>query len=145
MAERTGDAAEQQLARLAELQNKYAMRLPTIADRLSERFIRPLLIDRVRALVAPAAEEARYSRPPNAFALLAQEAGELAEEPCGAGLDLPDWLELLEDEVEKVTDRARGWDPSADEAPYELPWHKLTWDEIQSQLTDWDVPPEIAK
>ena len=145
MAERTGDAAEQQLARLAELQNKYAMRLPTIADRLSERFIRPLLIDRVRALVAPAAEEARYSRPPNAFALLSQEAGELAEEPCGAGLDLPDWLELLEDEVEKVTDRARGWDPSADDAPNELPWHKLTWDEIQSQLTDWDVPPEIAK
>ncbi len=80
---------------------------------------------------------------PNAFALLEQEAGELAEEPCGAGLDLPDWLELLEDEVEKVTDSARGWDVStANDALRDLPWRALDWDEIQSQLTDWDLPPE---
>ncbi len=59
MAQRTADAADQQLARLAELQTKYGMRLPTIADRLSERFVRPLVIDRVRALVAPSADEAR--------------------------------------------------------------------------------------
>ncbi len=123
MAQRTADAADQQLARLAELQNKYAMRLPTIADRLSERFVRPLVIDRVRALVAPAAEEARRDLAPNALALLEQEAGELAEEPCGAGLDLPDWLELLEDEVEKVTDCTRGWDvTAANDALGDLPW-----------------------
>ena len=56
MAERTSDVADQQLERLAKLQTQYGMRLPTIADRLSERFVRPLAIDRVRALVAPAAE-----------------------------------------------------------------------------------------
>ena len=35
------------------------MRLPTVTDRLAERFIRPLAIDRVRALVKPAMDEAR--------------------------------------------------------------------------------------
>ena len=35
------------------------MRMPTVADRLAERFVRPLTIDRIRALVAPAIDEAR--------------------------------------------------------------------------------------
>jgi hypothetical protein len=144
MAERTADAADQQLKRLGDLQTQYAMRLPTIADRLSERFVRPLAIDRVRALVGPSAEEARSGSPPAAFSLLEQEAGELAQEPCGAGLDLPDWLEGLEDEVDLVSAGARSWNPSTD-AVNNLPWVRLTWDEIQSQLTDWDTPPEVSK
>jgi hypothetical protein len=144
MAQRTSDVADQQLQRLAKLQTQYGMRISTIADRLSERFVRPLVIDRVRALVEPAAEEARHGEPPAAFALLEQEAGELADEPCGAGLDLPDWLEMLESEVDHVCDRARGWNAD-DNLSAAGPWVRLTWDEIQSQLTDWDTPPEISR
>ncbi len=144
MAERTADASDQQLRRLTDLQTQYAMRLSTVADRLAERFVRPLAIDRVRALVAPAAEEARNGWPPAAFALLEQEAGELAQEPCGAGLDVPDWLEGLEEEVDHVTSGTRTWNPSADSLD-NLPWVRLTWDEIQAQLTDWDTPPEVSK
>ena len=43
-----------EIARLNSLANEYGMQLPTIADRLGERFIRPLVIDRLRAMVEPA-------------------------------------------------------------------------------------------
>jgi hypothetical protein len=57
---------------------------------------------------------------------------------------LPDWLEGLEDEVDLVSAGARSWNPSTD-AVNNLPWVRLTWEEIQSQLTDWDTPPEVSK
>ncbi len=101
MAHRTGDVADQQLARLAKLQAQYGMRISSIADRLGERFVRPLVIDRVRSLVEPAAEEAHRGESSTAFALLEDEAGQLADEPSGAGLDVPDWLETLAKEVER--------------------------------------------
>src|SRR5438477_574500 len=56
LTERIKDEADQYLTKLAELQKKYAMRMPTVADRLAERFVRPLTIDRIRALVWPAIE-----------------------------------------------------------------------------------------
>ena len=143
MAQRTAEAADQQLARLGKLQSQYGMRLSTIADRLGERFVRPLVVDRVRALIRPAAEEARRGQPPAAFALLEQEASELADEPCGAGLDVPDWLELLEDEANRVCRQPQGGNFD-DELPPWLPRVRLTWEEIQTQLTDWDTPPEIS-
>src|SRR5262249_45258380 len=59
MAERTGELADSLAAREEKLRAKYAMRLPTVADRLSERFLRPLTIDRIRTLVRPAVAEAR--------------------------------------------------------------------------------------
>jgi hypothetical protein len=145
IAERTGDVADEQLRKLSALQNQTGVRLATVADRLGERFVRPLAVDRVRALVAPAAEESRRGGAAPNFTLLEQEAGELAQEPCGAGLDLPDWLEALEQEVNQVTLAARGWDASAANPIDQLPWVRLTWDEIQGQLTDWDTPPEIRK
>ena len=52
MAERTADVAGALTKRLQELHQKYGMRLPTVDDRLAERFIRPLAIDRVRAVLA---------------------------------------------------------------------------------------------
>jgi hypothetical protein len=144
MAQRTSDVADQQLARLAKLQSQYGMRISGVADRLGERFVRPLIIDRVRSLVEPAAKEARHGEPSAAFALLEEEAGELADEPCGAGLDLPDWLETLAKEVDRVLDRSHGRD-FEEELPVDIPWVRLSWEEIQTQLTDWDSPPEISK
>ena len=38
------DEADQYLTKLGDLQKKYAMRMPTVADRLAERFVRPLAI-----------------------------------------------------------------------------------------------------
>ena len=112
------------------------MRLSTVADRLAEQFLRPLAIDRLRALVPPAAAESRGPAPGPAFAALEQEAAQLAEEPTGAGLDPPDWLMMLEEEVERAAAASR------DNAPAELddfPRVRLTWDEIKAQLSNWEI------
>ena len=92
------------------LQDRYAIRMSTVADRIAERFVRPMAIDRMRALVRPAMEEARRSGPRRVFELLEHETQILAGESTGIGFDVPVWLLALEEEV----DRARA------DAPPEL-------------------------
>ncbi|MDX1965081.1 MAG: hypothetical protein SFX18_18185 [Pirellulales bacterium] len=137
MAERTSDAADAHAKKLSQLQKKYGMRLPTIADRLAERFVRPLDIDRIRALVKDAAEDARHNRASASFELLEQEAGELAGIPAGAGLDLPDWLAALEEEVDQVCGTDRQRDQEDPIATATLVY--LSWDDIQAQLSNWET------
>jgi hypothetical protein len=143
MQERTAETADKLLAQLAELQTKSGMRLASVSDRLQEHFVRPLTADRLRALVRPAAQGTRTgatgsASAESAFALLEQESSQLASEPCGAGLDLPDWLEALEEEVARATASRHAWDPSSADSLDDLPRTPLTWEEIESQLSDWD-------
>ncbi len=133
LAERTSETADANLARFEELCNQYSVRLPSIAERLGERFTRPLAIDRVRALVGPAVAAAdTENREP--IAALQLEIASLAQEPAGAGLDLPDWLAALEEEVSMVRCRRRHQD--ADDAPRRIRQVSLTWDEWQHQIAD---------
>ncbi len=138
MTERTADAAEQHIKRLTSLQKKYGMRLPTIADRLAERFVRPLDIDRIRALVKPSYQHAREQIESTSFTELELEAGELADQPAGAGLDLPDWLVALEEEVDRVCSPQRQNEPTFDN-PKLGTGVILSWDDILSQLTNWET------
>ncbi len=50
LSERIGTEAEIYVQKLRALQNDYAMRMPTVADRILERFVQPMTIDRMRAL-----------------------------------------------------------------------------------------------
>ncbi|QDU97357.1 hypothetical protein [Lignipirellula cremea] len=102
LAERIGVEADKYCKRLADLQQKYAMRMPTIADRIGERFMHPMSIDRIRALVRPAMDEARKDGKHPRFDLLEHETESLTREPSGVGLDVPAWLMALEEEVEHV-------------------------------------------
>ena len=131
MARETSATADQQLRKLAELQKKYGMRLSTVADRVGEHFIRPLAIDRVRALVHPAAEEARRGLPPKSFTVLEAEASELAQEPTGAGLDLPDWLAMLDDEIDRCCGHAHR-EETAIASLELLPRVYLTWEDSKA-------------
>jgi hypothetical protein len=134
LAERTAETADAHLQRFDELCAQYGIRLPSIAERLGERYTRPLAIDRVRALVAPAIAAAETGDPAP-FAALQQEIAGLAEEPAGAGLDLPDWLAAWEDEVSVVRCRKRHGH-RADDAPRHLEQVCLSWDQWQQQIAD---------
>jgi hypothetical protein len=134
LTERTAETADANLARFEELCNQYGFRLPTIAERLSERFTRPLAIDRVRALVGPAVAAAGTDETAP-FNALKEEIADLAEEPSGAGLDLPDWLEALEEEVSSVHCKRRN-EQAADDIPQGVEQVRLSWDEWQQQIAD---------
>jgi hypothetical protein len=134
LAERTAETADANLSRFDELCEQYGVRLPSIAERLSERFTRPLAIDRVRALVG-AAVDAAGTDDAEPMAALQREIASLAQEPAGAGLDLPDWLAALEDEVSTIRCRRRH-KQRAEDGPRRIEQIRLTWQEWQLQIAE---------
>ncbi len=145
LADRTGELADNLQRRGNDLRAKYAMRLPTVTDRLAERFVRPLTIDRVRALIKPAMDSVRGGRADeqldkDAFQLLEQEIGELTHEPTGVGLDVPVWLASLEQEVESQL-RLAEQPERADTLRLPLAQTPLSFEQVQSQLSGWELFP----
>jgi hypothetical protein len=133
LRERIGEEAEKFQQKLAELQKKYAMQMPSIADRISERFLRPLSIDRLCALVKPAAEEAGKSGARPNCRMLKVEIESLTREPSGVGFDVPAWLGALEEEVQRATD-PRCPPQGSDELEAAIPYLPLSREEAQQQI-----------
>jgi hypothetical protein len=104
LAERVGREANTYLNELAKLQERYAMMMPTVADRLNERFLKPMSIGRMRALVRPAMKQIQADDRPvsSAFELLLQEAHLNMREPSGVGFEIPEWLQSLHEEVDQI-------------------------------------------
>jgi len=136
LSERIHDEADQYLAKLSDLQKKYAMRMPTVADRLAERFVRPLSIDRIRALVEPAVTQVRLGGKIPKFELLEEETELLTREPTGVGLDVPAWLVALEEEVENVLRPLHERRRDEDLATL-IPATMLTLRQARKQLKEW--------
>jgi hypothetical protein len=134
LAERTAETADATLARFDALCDAYGFRLPSIAERLSERYTRPLAIDRVKALVGPAVAAANSGETAPIEALQ-REIASLAQEPAGAGLDLPDWLAALEEEVSAVRCKRR-YLREIEDGPWRIEQVRLTWDDWQQQIAD---------
>ena len=110
LADRIGRESETYIEHLATLQKKYAMRMPTVADRLHERFTRPMTVDRMRALVGPSVRQFRATGELSpVFDLLIDECKLMMEQPTGVGLDVPQWLGALESEVDRVLECERGF------------------------------------
>jgi hypothetical protein len=97
-----------------------------------------MVIDRIRALVQPAMEEAHHGGPGANFALLRKEIELLTREPTGVGLDVPAWLMALEEEVATVT---QGDVNAGSETPWEvvIPQVTLSLEETQRQLEKWSA------
>jgi hypothetical protein len=137
VAQKTADVADWHQKRWQELCRTYGMRLPTIGDLLAERFVRPLAIDRVKSLVRPAIDELRRGEPTTTFHLLEQEIAEFTDHPTGSGLDVPVWLQMLEEEAELAL--APLGHPDAFESEAELiPWSEISREEMQNQIRNWD-------
>src|SRR5690606_32834198 len=135
VADRTSEQADVHQQAFANLCEAYGMRLPTVAERLAERFTRPLAIDRVRALAGPAIDAADSEEDNNAFIALETEVESLLQEPTGAGLDVPDWIAALEDEVTTLRHERRHHQPS-DGLLQRIAQVQLDWEELQDQLAD---------
>jgi hypothetical protein len=136
IAQRSRGVAEDLLNRFRKLCAQYGIRLQSIADRLEERFVEPLAIDRLRAWVRPAMEELRCGGKSVSFEFLERDVAAFTQEPEGVGLDVPLWLESLEDEVRRVRTG------TTDDEDWGVPsWGitqvPLTLAEIRRQLETW--------
>jgi hypothetical protein len=137
IVEQTSMVALQHLERYTRLTEKYGMRLPTVADRLHERFVRPLDVDRIRALIKPAMAELRAGQPTRTFELLEQEIADFAATPSGVGLDVPQWLLALDEEVHRSQSQTQ---PELSHRNQEhLGWLRLTPQQLKRELDRWDA------
>jgi hypothetical protein len=134
VAERTSAMANQHQKRFDRLCEMYGMRLPSIAEHLAERFIRPLEIDRLCSLIRPAIEELRQGRPPAAVEELEQQIARFTQETLGAGFELPSWLEALEDEVEHVQWQGPEADDETLDPHIRIPQVRLSRAEVEQQV-----------
>jgi hypothetical protein len=134
----TADLADEHLADLADLEQTHGMRLRTIADHLAQRFVKPLALDRLCALIEPAMEEAGQREHPS-FTCFDQEIGPYAAEPTGVGLDVPHWLRRLEGEVHRVRAAHTAVAVLAGDLP-QVPKVVLTLEEVRRLLNEWQQP-----
>ena len=102
LADRIGAEADRYQSELSLLQDSYAMRMASIAERVGERFLVPMTIDRMRALVKPAVEQVGKPGPHHAFEILEEESALLMRNPVGSGVEAPAWLVALEQEIKFI-------------------------------------------
>jgi len=143
LAERTNELADSLQAKGTDLRTKYAMRLPTVTDRLAERFVQPLAIDRLQALIRPAMESRGIegaSGGDGPFAQLEREASELAEEPTGVGLEVPQWLASLEQEASEQL-QAAGFLAQPEPVQVRLKQVLLSREAVEQQFEGWERHP----
>jgi hypothetical protein len=136
----TGGLARERLRQLAKLEQAHGIRLNTVADRLNERFVKPLALDRLCALVEPSMREGRQeSGPRPAFGRLRRELEAYTATPTGVGLDVPGWLRRMELEVQRVQATHTRLAALA-ENYFRVPRRPLNYEEVERQLRDWERP-----
>ncbi|HEY7328136.1 MAG TPA: hypothetical protein VH592_10870 [Gemmataceae bacterium] len=135
----TRDLARRHLEQLDSLERVRGIRLNTIRDHLNERFIKPLALDRLCALIEPSMRESRQQGEKPSFTRLRHELQAFTATPMGVGLDVPYWLRRLEMEVHRVQ-ATRTTIAVLAENFFRVPRRPLSWEEVQRQLGDWDRP-----
>jgi len=130
---RTNEIADDLLMQFEHLCREYGMRLRSVAEQLNQRFVQPLLIDRICALIRPAIDELRSGRPTTSFDLLQARIDRLAQQHTGAGFDVPPWIESLQDELQRIQTR-----PSSDEEALDcnppIRQKRLSLDQLRRQV-----------
>jgi hypothetical protein len=135
----TKNLADQHEQQLAELERRHFMRLRSIADRLHERFVKPLALDRLGALVEPAMRAAQAGGDTEALRRFRDELRRYAETPTGTGLDVPPWIERLEIEVDGVAESMTALGDAGDDGIL-TPLRRISLAELQAQLRSWQTP-----
>jgi hypothetical protein len=132
-------AADRHLADLDTVETRHKTSLRTVRDLVEERFVRPLALDRLCALVGPIAIEAQLPEPREKLARFTELLEPYARHPVGAGLDVPIWLQALEQELQRM--RAAGSPIGVlAETHLRIPRLALSALEINEQLQNWDKP-----
>jgi len=144
LEEKTAPLARTFLQKLKRLEKRYGMRLPGISDRLSEKFVKPLALDRILALVKPAVRDSRAEAASEAFQQLKDETEQYLSTTLGSALEPQPWLQTLEDEVQQAeADSLLPAKPASTSEPGARVPIKLI--DIDQQLAVWEKPLEEQK
>jgi hypothetical protein len=129
------ELSETLLSELNNLELTHAIRLRTIRDRIEERFIHPLLVDRLCALIEPASYAARNGADESSkeFRDLEAQLQPLAENPIGVGLDAPQWIRRVETETARVQTILQSGVSNPKETT-----NPLTLADLQLQIAEWN-------
>ncbi len=143
--EQAAEVADECLAEYHALAQAHGMRMPAILDHLNKRFIKPLAVNRMLALVERSMEDARQGEErSDVFAKLESEIDEYLQDSWGSGIDVPEWLQSLGNEVERVESDSGGGRPGAT-AEVELRDITLNRRELKRQFDDWRKPLKRPK
>jgi hypothetical protein len=135
---KTAPLAKSFLQKLKRLEKQYGMRLPGVSDRLSERFVKPLLLDRILALVKPAVRDAQAGVESASFARLRAESEEYLTTTLGSALEPQPWLQALEEEVQQAESDVAAIAESAAATPAHAARVPIDLDELRQQLIAWE-------
>ena len=141
LEQRTRSLAGELLTKLEQSERDHAVRLQTIRDRLEERFVQSLRVDQAVGRVERANNAARDGQDEDNPALtsLLRAIQPLAARPTGVGLDVPDWLERLEDELQTLLENEA--EPYLDRTANDgFGTIALSLEEFQNQLRDLHDP-----
>lgn len=159
LEERTKAIAEDQIDRLGQLERLHGVRLSTIRDRIEERFVRNLGLDRLCALIRPVLEQSRalaasgqqgsgissgaeeHACP--ALASLREGLEPFMEKPAGVGRDVPEWIRKLELELQRVSVNTLV-EASAPERFFLIPEPKLARIDVLGEIKAM-TPPDDSK
>ncbi len=142
---KTEEMADGHLQQLETLQKKYGMRMPSVANHLEERFVKPLSVNHMLARIRPACEDAESGHEESpAFQALQVSVEEYLKTTSGSGIDVPSWLKTLEEELNRVHESGETAPPDA-EPQLHLPIPALSLKELRQQLKQWKQPPSDRK
>lgn len=117
----------------AELCKKYGVSIKSVEDRLNERFVVPLAINKLRAYLEPSIQEARSGGESPVFEQFLKLAEEFSQKNTGTGFEPPRWLEELEEEVQDYRTRSEEDDEMHDLSDF-IPLRLLKQREIRDIL-----------
>lgn len=138
----TRELSRQHLEQLARLERTHGIRLGTVSDRLQERFVKTLALDRLCALIEPCLSESRRverEEERTAFRRLQEELRAYTTTPTGVGLDVPAWLRRLEAEVHRVQANHSETSKAAENF-FRVHRQAVSFEEVQRQLREWERP-----
>jgi len=134
LADETREIAGSFVAELESLEAEYGVRLPTLHDHISEKIVGSLVQNRMTALISECVPDADLTEQ-DAESRFRQLRGEIAaymQSRIGSGIEPPEWMQRLANEVERIQDGKSAW---VTESLYEGDFIQMTQKIVDKQLT----------
>lgn len=120
------------------LQRRYAVEMATVAHRILAKDDAPLLADRLKAMVEGLYRLGQNTGSGNGLLTEFQQLVEtLLQMPCGAGFEMPEWLEAIDAEVDRLLRPAHLCEDH-DLIASMWPMHPVSISDVRQQLGSWN-------